>query len=36
MQQFFSEKKTEDPPDEVGNANFLLAAFMAEHGMPFS
>ena len=36
MQQFFSEKKTEDPPDEVANAELLLAAFMAEHGMPFS
>ena len=36
MQQFFSKKKTEDPPDEVANAELLLAAFMAEHGMPFS
>ena len=32
---FFKEKKAEDPQDEIANAELLLSAFMAEHGMPF-
>ena len=32
----FTRKQVEDPQDKVDNAELLLSAFMAEHGMPFS